>query len=87
MEPQIWQSDHAPQKWPILGAKKVKMTAKKIFVPRIHMDMDILQKNGSKLVNFGLHSPIYNLHPHIWGYHPVLYFTTQMTEKYSTAMC
>ena len=29
MEPQIWQSDHAPKKLPIRGAKKVKMTAKK----------------------------------------------------------
>ena len=41
----------------------------------------------SKMANFGLCGSIYNLHPHIWGYHRVLYFTTQIKEKYSTAMC
>ena len=67
--------------------KKGKMGAKKKDIPRIHMDKYILQKTGSKLVIFGLCGLIYNLHPHIWGRHRVLYFTTQMTEKYSTAMC
>ena len=32
-------------------------------------------------------APFTIYHPHIGGYHHVLYFTTQMTEKYSTAMC
>ena len=30
--------------------------------------------------------PVYNLQPHIGGRHPVLYFTIQVTEKYSAAM-
>ena len=57
------------------------MGAKKKDIPRIHMDKYILQKTGSKLVIFGLCGLIYNLHPHIWGRHRVLYFTTQMTEN------
>ena len=28
-----------------------------------------------------------NLHPPIGGPHPVLYFTTQTSKKYCTAMC
>ena len=51
------------------------------------MDMGFLQKNASKLVKFGLGSPISDLHPPIGGHHPVLYFSTQITKKYSTAMC
>jgi len=67
VEPQIWQSDHAPKKWLILGAKKVKTTAKKIVVPRIHMDMDILQKTGrnwsilASTAPFTIYTPIYGV--------------------------
>ena len=32
-------------------------------------------------------APFTIYHPPIGGHHRVLYFTTQMTEKYSTAMC
>ena len=32
-------------------------------------------------------APFTIYHPPIGGSHRVLYFTTQMTEKYSTAMC
>ena len=39
------------------------------------------------MVNFGLRSLISDLQTAIGGHHPVLYFTTQITEKYSTAMC
>ena len=49
--------------------------------------MYILQKNRSNLVNFGLGSLISDLQTAIGGHHPVLYFKTQITEKYSTAMC
>ena len=49
--------------------------------------MYILQKTRSNLVNFGLGSLISDLQTAIGGHHPVLYFTTQITEKYSTAMC
>ena len=49
--------------------------------------MYILQKTRSNLVNSGLGSLISDLQTPIGGHHPVLYFTTQITEKYSTAMC
>ena len=49
--------------------------------------MYILQKTRSNLVNFGLGSLISDLQTAIGGHHPVLYFTTQITEKYSAAMC
>ena len=44
-----------------------------------------LQKTALKLVKYGLHSPTYDLHPHIGGRHSVLYFTIQVTEKYSNS--
>ena len=46
-----------------------------------------MQKTGSSLVCFGLSRFFSNLHPHIGGHYPVLYFNTQITKKYSTAMC
>ena len=45
-----------------------------------------LQRNAPILVKYSLHSHVYNLQPHIGGRHPVLYFTIQVTEKYSAAM-
>ena len=42
-------------------------------------------KTALKLVKYGLHSPTYDLHPHIGGRHSVLYFTIQVTEKYSNS--
>ena len=63
-----------PQKWPNLVAKKVKMRAPKKGFPQIHMDTDILQKNGLKLVIFGLCGPIYNLHPPYRGLPPCARF-------------
>ena len=45
-----------------------------------------LQRNAPILVKYSLDSPVYNLQPHIGGRHPVLYFTIQVTEKYSAAM-
>ena len=45
-----------------------------------------LQRNAPILVKYSLLSPVYNLQPHIGGRHPVLYFTIQVTEKYSAAM-
>ena len=55
-------------------AKKVKMRAPKKGFPQIHMDTDILQKTGSKLVIFGLCGPIYNLHPPYRGLPPCARF-------------
>ena len=74
--------------------KKVPLTPKKVKIKpvffcsfRIHLGMDFLQKTGSNLVYLGLWSLISDLHTPIGGSHRVLYFTTQITEKYSTAMC
>ena len=88
--PDIWATiltfDRAQQKRPVLSPKKVKMLAKKKDIPRIHADMDFLQKTGSKLVKFGLRGPICILHPPIEGYHPVPCLSTQITERQGTAM-
>ena len=43
-------------------------------------------KKLSQIGSFWLH--LQSTPPHInWGSHPVLYFTTLISEKYSTAMC
>ena len=70
-----------------LTPKKVKLRAPKKVLFRNNQGMYILQKNRSNLVNLGLGSLISDLQTAIGGHHPVLYFTTQITEKYSTAMC
>ena len=74
MEPQIWQSDYAPQKWPILGAKKMKMTTKIFFVPRIHMDMDILQKKRVQIGQFWPPQPHLQSTPPYMGLPPCAIF-------------
>ena len=79
---------HSPKKRSFWLPKKWKFGPQKKVFPRIHLDMYILQKkNRSNLVYLGLWSLISNLQPPIGGHHPVLYFTTQITKKYSTAMC
>ena len=70
-----------------LTPKKVKMRAQKKVLFQNNQVMYILQKTRSNLVNFGLGSLISDLQTAIGGHHPVLYFTTQITEKYCTAMC
>ena len=70
--------------WP---PKKWKLSPFFFCSFRIHLGMDFLQKTGSNLVYLGLWSLISDLHTPIGGSHRVLYFTTQLTEKYSTAMC
>ena len=39
------------------------------------------------LVNLDPQSTVCNLHAHIWSHHPLLDFHTQITRKYSTAIC
>ena len=56
------------------GQKMKKWGPQKKGFPRIHMDKDILQKTGSKLVIFGLCGPIYNLHPPYRGLPPCARF-------------
>ena len=70
-----------------LTPKKVKMRAQKKALFRNNQSMYILQKTRCNLGNFGLGSLISDLQTAIGGHHPVLYFTTQITEKYSTAKC
>ena len=84
--PQFRKSEEARQKWPILTPKKMNMKAKKKDIPRIHIDMDFLQKTRSKLVNFGLHGLLSILQTPIGGRHPVPCLTTQITERRGTAM-
>ena len=80
-------------KWRSLGKKasltpkKVKFWAKKKVIPRIHLDMDFLQKTRSKMVKFGLYGPTSDLQRPIGGPHPMLYFSSQITKKYSIVLC
>ena len=39
------------------------------------------KKTAPNLVKFCICGPIYNLQPHIWPSHPVLYFTTQISNE------
>ena len=66
--------------------QKSKNGGQKKDIPRIHADMDFLQKTGSKLVKFGLRGPICILHPPIGGYHPVPCLSTKIIERQGTAM-
>ena len=65
--------------------KGIRCLKKKDF-PRIHIGMDFLQKNGSKLVKFGPCGAIYILQQLIWGRHPVPCLGTQISKRQGTAM-
>ena len=67
-------------------AQKNEYEGQKKDIPRIHIDMDFLQKTRSKLVNFGLHGLLSILQTPIGGRHPVPCLTTQITERRGTAM-
>ena len=54
-------------------AQKNEYEGQKKDIPRIHIDMDFLQKTRSKLVNFGLHGLLSILQTPIGGRHPVPY--------------
>ena len=84
--PQFWKSEEGCQKWPILTTQKLNMMAKKKVFSQIHIGMCFLQKNGFKLVKFGLCGSIYILHPAIGGSHPVPCLSTQLAERQGTAM-
>ena len=56
------------------------------FTPQHNRQLFFLQRNTPIFVKYSLLSPVYNLQPHIGGRYPVLYFTIQVTEKYSAAM-
>ena len=91
-EPQSWHLNHnsdiwsSPTKKASFKPQKSKNVGQKKDIPRIHADMDFLQKTGSKLVKFGLRGPICILHPPIGGYHPVPCLSTKITERQGTAM-
>ena len=57
------------------------MKANKKVIPRIHLDMDFLQKTRSKMVKIGLCGPISDLQTPIWGHHPMLYFHSQIQRN------
>ena len=91
-EPQSWHLNHnsdiwsSPTKMASFKPQKSRNGGQKKDIPRIHADMDFLQKTGPKLVKFGLRGPICILHPPIEGYHPVPCLSTQITERQGTAM-
>ena len=85
--PQFWKNVIPSEKRSLWPPKKWKWEPKKKVLFRNNQGMYILQKTRSNLVNSGLRSLISDLQTPIGGHHPVLYFTTQITEKYSTAMC
>ena len=59
-----------PQKWPTLAPKKGNKRSKKKDISRIHIGLDFLQKNGSKLLKFGPCGAIYILQQLIWVVFP-----------------
>ena len=75
------------QKKVFLTPKKVKIGAKKKDFLRIHVDRDGMQKTGSKMVKFGLCNSISDLQTPIGGSHPMLYFPSKSTKKYSMLPC
>ena len=86
LNPQFLKSDQglknaspAPQKL-ILEAKIILF-----LLPDIWAKCFLQQKNALNLVKYGRHNPNYDLHLHIGGRHSVLYFTIQVTEKYSNS--
>ena len=86
-DPQFWENIIPSKKRSLWPQKKWKWEPQKQMLFRNNQGMYILQKTRSNLVYYGLRSLISDLQTPIGGHHPVLYFTTQITEKYSTAMC
>ena len=84
--PQFRKSDEALKNGQFWRPKKGEKGPPKKDFPRIHIGMDFLQKNGSKLVKFGPWGPIYILPEHIGGRHPVPCLSTQIAERQGTAM-
>ena len=76
-----------PQKWPNLVAKKVKMRAPKKAFPESIWTRTFCKKTDPNWSFLASAAPFTIYTPPIGGYHRVLDFTTQITEKYSTAMC
>ena len=58
-----------------------------VFHPGIYMGRWDLLKTAPDLVKLGPQTTVCNLHPDTLSHHPVLDFHTQITRKYSTAMC
>ena len=83
--PQFWQSGEASEKRPPWHPKKWNFGPKKKVIPRIHLDMDFLQKTGSKMVKFGLYGPTSDLQRPIGGHHPMLYFSSQIAKNVEAA--
>ena len=88
VEPDFRKTGHDPQKRLNFVAKKVKNDCgKKKSFPESIWTRTFCKKRDPNWPFLASTAPFTIYHPHIWGYHRVLYFTTQMTEKYSTAMC
>ena len=81
----IWKK--ASRQWQFLHHKcKQNWPKKKLWLDR-YVGKGFQRKKLAQLV-ISVRSTFKNdLHPPIGGPHPVLYFTTQTTKKYCTAMC
>ena len=55
--------------------------------PAFRLAGEICQKTHSIWSIWAPRAPFVIYTPHIWSHHPVLDFHTQITRKYSTAMC
>ena len=88
MEPQIRKSDHTPPKMAKFGGQKSENEGpqKKAF-PESIWTRTFCKKTDPNWSFLASAAPFTIYTPPIGGYHRVLDFTTQITEKYSTAMC
>ena len=88
MEPQIRKSDHTPPKMAKFGGQKSENEGpqKKAF-PESIWTRTFCKKTDPNWSFLAPAAPFTIYTPPIGGYHRVLDFTTQITEKYSTAMC
>ena len=88
MEPQIRKSDHTPPKMAKFGGQKSENEGpqKKAF-PESIWTRTFCKKTDPNWSFLASVAPFTIYTPPIGGYHRVLDFTTQITEKYSTAMC
>ena len=92
-EPQFWNQTpilekcQSLRKKSSLTPKKVKMGApKKMYSPNPSGHGLFAKKNRSKMFKFGLCGPISDLETPIGGHHSMLYFTSQITKKYSIVL-
>ena len=83
--PENWR--WPPKKAKFCGQKSENECRKKKSFPESIWTRTFCKKRDPNWPFLASTAPFTIYHPPIGGSHRVLYFTTQMTEKYSTAMC